>query len=414
MRVRKKKNGAERIEACSDLLIRSVDSLKNGAGEIFGNDNPVHLEIGCGKGDFAACMAKNNPNINFIAMEKVADVCCVALEKACAGVDERSTDNLRFLIGDAKLLDNTLPHDCFDRIYLNFSDPWPKSGHAKRRLTHRDFLLIYSKLLKKDGMLCFKTDNVGLFDFSLEEFESFGAEIVWQTRDLHNSEKASDNVMTEYERNFSAKGFSICSAWVKLPKKEDIFSLKKLVKESRSQRSFSNSEKIPYETLLELCDTARFCPSAMNLQTLKYRLVHEENEVSTLLGETRWAAALEKKLPPEGHGPSAFIVICHDTEIAEQKPIFTIDVGIVAQTIMLAAKEAGYGGCIIGSAKEETVSDILDLGDNLKPVLILGLGVPEERIVLTEARGGQTKYYRDKNNVHYVPKRPLDEIIIKQ
>ncbi|MBE6547140.1 MAG: tRNA (guanosine(46)-N7)-methyltransferase TrmB [Ruminococcaceae bacterium] len=218
MRMRKKKHGAERIEACSELLIREISSLKDGFDGAFGAGRPVHLEIGCGKGNFAVGMASKYPDINFVAMERVADVCCVALEKAMASKQERPTDNLRFLIGDAKLLaENILPHSV-DCIYLNFSDPWPKSGHAKRRLTHRSFLDIYRLLLKEDGILRFKTDNVGLFEFSLEEFAAYGAEILWQTRDLHNSEKNADNVMTEYEKNFSEQGFAICSAWVKLPK----------------------------------------------------------------------------------------------------------------------------------------------------------------------------------------------------
>ena len=160
-------------------------------------------------------MAKKYPDVNFVAVEKVPDVCCVALEKAMAQKDERSKDNLRFIIGDAKTLEESVPEHSLDCIYLNFSDPWPKKGHAKRRLTHRGFLEIYKKLLKSDGILKFKTDNAGLFDFSLEEFEAIGATIVWQTRDLHSSEKNADNVMTEYEKNFSEKGFSICSAWVK-------------------------------------------------------------------------------------------------------------------------------------------------------------------------------------------------------
>ncbi len=219
MRMRKKKHGAERIEACSELLIKDIATLKDGFDGIFDDDTrPVHLEIGCGKGNFAVGMAKQHPDVNFIAMERVADVCCIALEKAMAAKEERSGDNLRFLIGDAKLLaDNVRPHS-LDCVYLNFSDPWPKAGHAKRRLTHRSFLDIYKTLLKEDGILRFKTDNVGLFDFSLEEFEAYGAQILWMTRDLHQSEKNADNVMTEYEKNFSEKGFSICSAWVKLPK----------------------------------------------------------------------------------------------------------------------------------------------------------------------------------------------------
>ena len=413
MRVRKKKNGQQRIDACSELLIKNVEDLREGFSPIFGNDRPVHLEIGCGKGNFAVGMAKKYPDINFVAMEKVADVCCVALEKAFASRDERQNDNLRFLIGDARTLEENIPESSLDCIYLNFSDPWPKSGHAKRRLTHRSFLSIYARALKPDGILRFKTDNVGLFDFSLEEFEAFGAEILWQTRDLHGSERASDNVMTEYEKNFSEKGFSINSAWVKLPKKETTTMIRDTVIESRSQRSFVPDRRVPHDLLLSLCDTARLCPAAMNMQVLKYKLVEDKATVSALLGATRWATSLNKKLPPEGHGPAAFIVICHDTSIAERKPIFSIDVGIAAQTIMLAACEAGYGGCIIGSGNEQTIASILSLPEHLSVALVLGLGVPEETVVLTEAVNGQVKYYRDENDTHFVPKRPLDEIIVK-
>ena len=213
--MRKKKHGAERIEACAELRISEASAMLEGFEGIFGNENPVHMEIGCGKGNFACGMAKKYPNVNFVAVERVADVCCIALEKAKAASEERSADNLRFLIGDAKTLaENVKPHS-LDCIYLNFSDPWPKKGHAKRRLTHRSFLEIYRGLLKEDGFLRLKTDNVGLFDFSLEEFEALGMDIIWQTRDLHASEKNADNVMTEYEKNFSENGFSICSAWVK-------------------------------------------------------------------------------------------------------------------------------------------------------------------------------------------------------
>ncbi len=217
MRMRKKKHGAERIAACAALLIPSAESLANSLGSFFPEQKPIHLEIGCGKGNFACGMAQKHPDVNFIAMEKVADVCCIALEKAKASTDERACDNLRFFIGDARILADFVPAHSVDCLYLNFSDPWPKSGHAKRRLTHRGFLEIYRKLLVPNGMLKFKTDNVGLFDFSLEEFEAAGLEIVWQTRDLHATEKNADNVMTEYEKNFSEKGFSICSAWVRFP-----------------------------------------------------------------------------------------------------------------------------------------------------------------------------------------------------
>lgn len=188
--------------------------------------------------------------------------------------------------------------------------------------------------------------------------------------------------------------------------------LKELVIKNRSRRTFKADNVIPYEKLVEFIDIARNTPAAMNLQPLKYRIVHEKEEVASLLALTRWAGSLSVKLPPENKGPAAFIVICHDTSVAEPKPIFTIDVGICAQTIMLAATEAGYGGCIIGSAKKEAVSELLTLPSHIEPQLILGLGEPDEEVRLVKAENGQTKYYRDENNVHYVPKRPLDEIII--
>lgn len=215
MRMRKKKHGAERIAACSELLIEDITALKNGFDGVFPENRPIHMEIGCGKGNFAVGMAAKYPQYNFIAVEKVADVCCVALEKAKASAEDREVDNLRFIIGDAKnLAENVRPHS-LDCIYLNFSDPWPKAGHAKRRLTHRGFLSIYKNLLKEDGVLKLKTDNRGLFEFTLGELKDFGANIIWQTDDLHASEKNEDNVMTEYEKNFSDKGFSICSVWAK-------------------------------------------------------------------------------------------------------------------------------------------------------------------------------------------------------
>ena len=215
MRMRKKKHGAERIAACSELLIENIEILKDGFDGIFPESRPVHMEIGCGKGNFASGMAAKHQDVNFVAVEKVSDVCCIALEKAKARTEERPNDNLRFIIGDAKNLAENVKPNSLDCIYLNFSDPWPKSGHAKRRLTHRGFLEIYKNMLKPGGILKLKTDNVGLFDFSLEEFEAFGAEILWHTRDLHSTPENADNVMTEYEKNFSDKGTPICSAWVK-------------------------------------------------------------------------------------------------------------------------------------------------------------------------------------------------------
>ena len=215
MRMRKKKNGEKRIAACSHLLISQPSDLQE-PEKIFGEGGrPLHLEIGCGKGNFACAMAQKHPQTDWIAMERVADVCCVALEKAVASASERERDNLRFLIGDARMLEEWMKPASVDCIYLNFSDPWPKKGHAKRRLTHASFLEIYRKLLKPDGILKLKTDNAGLFASSLEQFALCNMEILWQTDDLHASDRAADNVMTEYEKNFSDQGMPIHSAWVR-------------------------------------------------------------------------------------------------------------------------------------------------------------------------------------------------------
>ncbi len=219
MRMRRKKHGAERIAACSEILIAEPSVPAVDPQVYFGETRPIHLEIGCGKGDFAVGMSSKHPEENWIAMERVPDVACLALEKAMRHKDERP-DNLRFLIGDARnLTEWFLPHSV-DCIYLNFSDPWPKKGYAKRRLTHAGFLELYRTVLRRGGLLRLKTDNEGLFDFSLEQFEACGLTVEWQSRDLHRSEKSEGNVMTEYERNFSQKGQVIYSAWVRFPDEE--------------------------------------------------------------------------------------------------------------------------------------------------------------------------------------------------
>ena len=214
MRMRRKKHGAERIAACAQILIDQAVGEAVDPAVFFNVSRPIHLEIGCGKGDFAVGMSAKYPEYNFIAMERVPDVACIALEKAMADAENRP-DNLRFIIGDAQTLnERILPHTV-DCIYLNFSDPWPKKGYAKRRLTHAGFLELYRTLLRPGGMLKLKTDNEGLFDFSLEQFVLCGLQIEWQTRDLHHSELAENNVMTEYERHFSELGQVIYSAHVR-------------------------------------------------------------------------------------------------------------------------------------------------------------------------------------------------------
>ena len=217
--MRRKKHGAERIDACKEILIPVPTTDENGTAKLepqsfFPTQKPLHLEIGCGKGDFAVGMAAKHRDCNWIAMERVPDVACLALEKAMNAKDTRP-DNLRFMIGDARNVAEWFPPHSIDCLYLNFSDPWPKKGYAKRRLTHEGFLNLYRSVLREGGLLCLKTDNEGLFDFSLEQFALCGLRIEWQTRDLHSSEKNADNIMTEYERNFSEKGQVIYSAWVR-------------------------------------------------------------------------------------------------------------------------------------------------------------------------------------------------------
>lgn len=217
MRMRRKKHGAERIAACASLLIEDtarLAALGTAESDIFPAAQPVHLEIGCGKGSFAVGMAAAHPDVNFIAMERVPDVACLALEKAMEAAPTRPNDNLRVLIGNAENLGEWVRPHSVSRIYLNFSDPWPKKGYAKRRLTHRHFLEMYRNLLVEHGELWLKTDNVSLFDFSLEEFMAMGLTVTFMSRDFHHTPEASDNIMTEYETNFSSQGMPICCARV--------------------------------------------------------------------------------------------------------------------------------------------------------------------------------------------------------
>ncbi len=205
MRIRKRKHTDERIEACRELLCENPAENKGKWQETFGNSNPIHIEIGCGKGDFIVELSRRNPNINYIAIEKEKDVIVLALEKALAA----GTANVVYCNSYAENLAEFFAKGEVERIYLNFSDPWKKSRHAKRRLTSPQFLQSYKDILPPHGSIFFKTDNRPLFDFSLEQFPQCGFRLDNICFDLHNSEFAADNIMTEYERNFSAKGFPI-------------------------------------------------------------------------------------------------------------------------------------------------------------------------------------------------------------
>ena len=208
MRMRKKKHGGERLDACREYIYTHDGApLTNPAGEVFGRpDAPVFLEIGAGKGGFAVGMCAQHPEAAYFAMEKVSDCVVLAAEKA---KEEVKTDNLRFVVDTADNLMRIFAPASLDRIFLNFSDPWSKKGYAKRRLTHRRYLAVYFTLLKDGGVLRFKTDNVGLFDFTLEELEAVGLTPRIVTRDLHHSQYTEGNVVTEYEANFSSQGVNI-------------------------------------------------------------------------------------------------------------------------------------------------------------------------------------------------------------
>ena len=189
--------------------------------------------------------------------------------------------------------------------------------------------------------------------------------------------------------------------------------LKDLVKQNRSYRSFAPDVEISQQELKEFIDCARLSPSSINLQMLKFRLVTLPHERDLVLANTRWAGKLKDvQLPPRGHEPSAYVVICADKSVTEAAPSFLKDVGICAQSIMLAATEAGYGGCMIGSFSPAVLCEDLSLPATLVPHLVLALGKPDETVVLTDAaEDGSVTYYRE-NGVHYVQKRALEDLLV--
>lgn len=168
----------------------------------FDNNNPIHLEIGMGKGKFILEMALKYPNINFIGVEKYSSVASVAIKK----INEYKPNNLKILITDAIKLEEILSQK-IDTIYLNFSDPWPKDRHAKRRLTSPNYLISYDKLFKNDAHIIMKTDNDNLFAYSINSFKEHGYNTIKISYDLHN--EAIENIMTEYEEKFSKEGIKI-------------------------------------------------------------------------------------------------------------------------------------------------------------------------------------------------------------
>ena len=198
--------GARETIIENQFSIQEPKQKKGKWAEVFGNDHPIHIEVGMGKGQFIIEMAKRNPEINYIGIEKYSSVLVRAVEK----LEDFEQNNLRLIRMDAENIEEVFDKDEVDRIYLNFSDPWPKDRHAKRRLTSTRFLERYNNILTPEGRVMFKTDNKDLFDFSLEQVEEAGWILENHTYDLHHSEYNEGNVMTEYEEKFSAKGNPIC------------------------------------------------------------------------------------------------------------------------------------------------------------------------------------------------------------
>lgn len=198
--------GARETIIENQFSIQEPEQKKGKWAEVFGNDHPIHIEVGMGKGQFIIEMAKRNPEINYIGIEKYSSVLVRAVEK----LEDFEQNNLRLIRMDAENIEEVFDKDEVDRIYLNFSNPWPKDRHAKRRLTSTRFLERYNNILTPEGRVMFKTDNKDLFDFSLEQVEEAGWILENHTYDLHHSEYNEGNVMTEYEEKFSAKGNPIC------------------------------------------------------------------------------------------------------------------------------------------------------------------------------------------------------------
>ena len=218
MRMRKKPNLIPRMERCAAVLIRDPEERRGRWRELMPRAAQLRLELGCGKGRFTAETAAAEPDVLFIAVERVPDAMVIAMERVTA----MGLQNVFFVDGDAALLPSYFEPGEVERIYINFCDPWPTNRHAKRRLTHENFLLLYRKVLREDGQIHFKTDNRDLFEWSLFQFPRAGYTLSEVTRDLHAGGVCG--VMTDYEEKFHNLGTPInrCVATVgELPPREE-------------------------------------------------------------------------------------------------------------------------------------------------------------------------------------------------
>ncbi len=201
MRLRNKPWASEKIAEYPHYIIPEPETKKGKWADVFGNNNPIHIEVGTGKGQFVTGMAKQNPEVNYIGIELYESVIVSALDHLI----QEGLPNLKLLNVNAKDLKDFFDESEVSRVYLNFSDPWPKTKHAKRRLTYKTFLDMYKHILIPKGEIHFKTDNQGLFEYSLMSFSEYGLLLKFLSLDLHKSD-FEGNVMTEYEEKFSAKG----------------------------------------------------------------------------------------------------------------------------------------------------------------------------------------------------------------
>lgn len=207
MRLRHDPSALEYLENHKDYIFANKNL---NLSKIFNNQNPIHIEIGSGKGKFITTLAKQNPNINYIAIEKYPTV----LKNIALKQDDLNLFNLRFMSFDATLIEEIFEKNSIDKVYLNFSDPWPKARHFKRRLTYIGFLNKYKTILKDDKIVEFKTDNSNLIEFTLETLNDNNISIIHYNSNLHDS--VEKNIKTEYEEKFSKKGFNIHKVVFKL------------------------------------------------------------------------------------------------------------------------------------------------------------------------------------------------------